>query len=227
VDIMATVNTSTCNRPLYKLKCSVYGLRQSSGNFFKYLSDDHLEAEGLAPSALDPCLFIGKTVIAVIYVDDVLFYSKTDSEITRVISNLQNAGIGIRREGTAEGFLGVDIVREKTSDGSRITLLQKGLTKRIIEALGLCSNMTTALSTPAEASPLPKDAHDEAASCNFNYAAVVGMMLYLCGHSRPDIASAVHQCARYTFNPTHRHELALIRIGPYLKGTMSMGMIMK
>lgn len=61
---------------------------------------------------------------------------------------------------------------------------------------------------------------------NFNYAAVVGMLLYLSGHSRPDIAFAVHQCAGYTFNPTRWHEVALIRIGRYLKGTMDTGMIM-
>jgi hypothetical protein len=52
------------------------------------------------------------------------------------------------------------------------------------------------------------------------------MMLYLSGHSRTDIAFAVHQCARYTFNPTQRHEVALIRIGRYLKGTMNRGLIM-
>ena len=55
---------------------------------------------------------------------------------------------------------------------------------------------------------------------------VVGMLLYLSGHTRPDIAFAVHQCAQYTFNPTRKHEVALIRIGRYLKGTMDKGLIM-
>lgn len=52
------------------------------------------------------------------------------------------------------------------------------------------------------------------------------MLLYLSGHSRPDIAFAVHQCARYTFKPTRRHEQALVRIGRYLKGTMNRGLIL-
>ena len=38
---------------------------------------------------------------------------------------------------------------------------------------------------------------------------------------------AVHQCARYTFKPTRRHEQALIRIGRYLKGTQNKGLIMR
>eukprot|EP00804_Cyclotella_cryptica_P001528 CCRYP_003749-RA/>CCRYP_003749-RA protein AED:0.13 eAED:-0.00 QI:0/0/0/1/0/0.33/3/0/1355 len=129
-------------------------------------------------------------------------------------------------EGTAEGFLGVDIVRSPSSTSPQITLLQTGLTKRIIEAVGLCSSLSTPINTPAETSPLPKDADGQPASGSFNYAAVVGMLLYLSGHSRPDIAFAVHQCARYTFKPSRRHELAPIRIGRYLKGTMDKGLIM-
>eukprot|EP00804_Cyclotella_cryptica_P012744 CCRYP_019203-RD/>CCRYP_019203-RD protein AED:0.46 eAED:0.46 QI:0/-1/0/1/-1/0/1/0/85 len=52
------------------------------------------------------------------------------------------------------------------------------------------------------------------------------MLLYLSGHSRPDIAFAVHQCARYTFHSTRCHALALIRIGRYLKGTLDKGLTM-
>eukprot|EP00956_Cyclotella_meneghiniana_P013545 scaffold19631_cov45-Cyclotella_meneghiniana.AAC.1 len=53
------------------------------------------------------------------------------------------------------------------------------------------------------------------------------MLLYLSGHSRPDIAFAVHQCARYTFKPTSRHFAALKRIGRYLKGTADKGLILR
>ncbi|KAL7478951.1 hypothetical protein ACHAW6_004704 [Cyclotella cf. meneghiniana] len=55
---------------------------------------------------------------------------------------------------------------------------------------------------------------------------VVGMLLYLCGHSCPDIAFTIHQVARYTFKPTHWHELALSCIGHYLKGAKDEGLIM-
>jgi hypothetical protein len=166
-------------------------------------------------------------VIVVVYVDDILLFSKSDAEIQRVIDTLKRKGVAIRREGTAEGFLGVDIERSTTSSGKRqVTFLQKGLTKRIVTALGLDSSLSTSLSTPAEVGPLPKDSDGQPANGHVNYPAVVGMLLYLSGHSRPDIAFAVHQVARYSFKPTRRHELALIRIGRYLKGTMGKGLIM-
>ena len=52
-------------------------------------------------------------------------------------------------------------------------------------------------------------------------------MWYLYGHSRPDLGFAVSQAARFAFAPKWSHELALIRIGQYLKGTKNRGMIMK
>ena len=211
-----------------KLKRSVYGLRQAPRYFFQYLTE-HLESDeiGLVQSKRDPCLFVGKAIIAVVYVDDILFFARDDSHITAIIETLQKRGVAIRREGSAEGFLGVDIKRSTTSDGQvKLTFLQTGLTKRIIEALGLDSKMTTKHSTPAETSPLPKDADGEPAVGNINYPAVVGMLLYLSGHSRPDIAFAVSQVAQYTFQPKRKHEQALVRIGRYLKGTLDRGMIM-
>jgi hypothetical protein len=53
------------------------------------------------------------------------------------------------------------------------------------------------------------------------------MLQYLQGHSRPDISFAVLQASRYTFNPKRSHELALERIGRYLKGTIDGGLILK
>jgi hypothetical protein len=52
------------------------------------------------------------------------------------------------------------------------------------------------------------------------------MLLYLSGHTRPDIAYAVNCCARYIFCPKHSHELALKHIGRYIKQTLERRMIM-
>jgi hypothetical protein len=61
-------------------------------------------------------------------------------------------------------------------------LLQEGLTKRIITALGLDSKYSTPVDTPAETAALGRDVNGEEASESINYASVVGMLLYL-GHS--------------------------------------------
>ena len=80
--------------------------------------------------------------------------------------------------------------------------------------------------TPSESKPLIKDLDGEPASGAFSYSSVVGMLLYLSGHTRPDIAFSVNCCARYMFSPRHLHELALKRLGRYLKQTSDRGMVM-
>ncbi len=106
-----------------------------------------------------------------------------------------------------------------------LTFTQVGLTKRIIDELGLDSKHSTAVATPAGKAALGKDIDGPPASGQVNYASVIGMLLYL-EHSRPDIAFATHQCACYTFAPKKSHKNALKRIGGYLKGTLDKGLIL-
>jgi hypothetical protein len=133
------------------LNKSVYGLKQAPRYFFRHLKK-RLELSGLKQSPNDPCLFVGSKVIAVVYVDDILFYSKSKDAIHHVVNELREKHqVAIRIEGDAEGFLGVDI-KPLADQGSqrRLLLTQTGLTKRIVEALGLCSSNSTAIGTPAE-----------------------------------------------------------------------------
>jgi hypothetical protein len=101
-----------------------------------------------------------------------------------------------------------------------------GLIKRVIEALGLDDGYTKGKHTPAESKPLVKDADGEGVRGGFSYSKTVVMLLYLSGHTLPDIAYAVNCCTRYMFCPKHSHELALKRIGRNLKQTLDHGMIM-
>jgi hypothetical protein len=72
---------------------------------------------------------------------------------------------------------------------------------------------------PADNKALGRDHDGLPASGKVNYASVIRMLQYL-NHSRPDIAFATHQCARYTFGQKQTHKDTLIRIGQYLKGTI-------
>ena len=53
------------------------------------------------------------------------------------------------------------------------------------------------------------------------------MLLYLAGNTRPDIAFAVHQCARFSHRPLRVHEDAVKRIVRYLVGTADRGLIFR
>ena len=207
---------------ILKLRRFLYGLRQSPRAFWVYMTEK-LVAAGLTQSQIDPCLFVGPKVIVVMYVDDILFWSTDVEHIYDLGTELREAQVDLEEESDAAGFLGVDLVR--LPDG-RIHLKQPGLTKRIISALGFHESETSVKSTPAERKPLTKDEDGEPPQETFSYASVVGMLLYLSGHSRPDLQYSVSQVARFMFSPKRSHEVALKRIGRYLVGTADKGTIL-
>ena len=224
VDMPLGFNTKSKNgkRQVLKLNKTLYGLRQSPRAFWKYISKK-LELCGLKQSKFDPCLFIGPDVMCIVYVDDLIFWSCNITNIDRVAMELCKLGVALEQEDDAAGFLGVKLDRDSST--GLLKMKQTGLINGVVEALGLDDSYARGKHTPAETRPLVKDADGVAATKGFSYSTVVGMLLYLSGHTRPDITYAVNCCARYMFCPKHSHELALKCIGRYLKNTSSHGCI--
>ena len=96
-----------------------------------------------------------------------------------------------------------------------------------IEALGIDDGTAKGKYTPLEIKSIVTDS-DAAEACeSFSYSTVIGMLLYLPGHTCPDIAIsyAVSCCAWYMFCVKHLRELPLKSIGYYLKQTSNCRMV--
>eukprot|EP00804_Cyclotella_cryptica_P020131 CCRYP_014912-RA/>CCRYP_014912-RA protein AED:0.34 eAED:-0.30 QI:0/-1/0/1/-1/0/1/0/430 len=206
-----------------KLKKRLYGLRQSPRAFWLYLTKK-LNLCGMKQSTLDPSLFIGEKVICICYVDDLIFWAMDEADIDTLANQLIAAGVSLEQESDAAGFLGVRMEIDQAT--GLMEMKQTSLIDRVIKTLGLDLGTTSGKFNPAEAKPLVKDADGEPVLGEFSYSSVVGMLLYLAGHTRPDIAYAVNCCARYMFCPKRSHELALKRIGRYLKATRDRGLVL-
>ena len=207
---------------ILRLNKSLYGLRTSSKNFFDKLTIG-MKKQGFEPSQRDPFLFLHKKkkMACVAWVDDQIYFAFNETDIQAVLDGMEK-DFDLHRESDVAGFLGIDL--KKNEDGT-IELLQTGLIDRIITALGLDESKHK--DTPTDVKPLGKDEKGEPRLEEWSYPSVIGMMLYLQNNSRPDITFAVNQCARFSRDPKKSHEAALKRIGRYLKGTRTQGMIIK
>lgn len=213
------------------LKRNLYGGRDSPVNFFYYLQEQ-LNLRGFQASQNDPGLFMNKEtgVIILVYVDDCIFFHKNEKMIDKCIDSLKKGNPKDKRfkqllldvEADYAGFLGIDI--HKNKDGS-IELLQTGLIDRIIKAVNLNHDDVTIRLEPAAKEPLGKDENGPPRREDWSYPSLVGMLLYLSSNSRPDIAFAVNQAARFNHCPRLCHETAIKRIARYLKGTRNRGLI--
>jgi hypothetical protein len=61
----------------------------------------------------------------------------------------------------------------------------------------------------------------------WSYPSIVGMLLYLSTNTRPDIAFAVSQVARFSYSPKQSHASAVKQIVCYLSHTWDKGTIVK
>jgi hypothetical protein len=170
-------------------------------------------------SAEDPGVYYGRGMAIVVYVDDVLFYGPDESEMEKVIEELQYDGFELKREksgdDSAYNFLGINI----TKSSGMIKMTQHGLIKKFLNTVNMSN--CNASPTPCLQTPLGTNASGTPHQEEWEYALAVGMLMYLAGNAHPEIAFAVHQCARFTHSPKQTHSEAVKRIARYLKGILN------
>ena len=67
-----------------KLNNSLYGLVQTPLCWYNNVKGN-FEARGFQQSPQDHCMFYGKGMIAIIYVDDILFFGPDQDKISEVV----------------------------------------------------------------------------------------------------------------------------------------------
>jgi len=205
-----------------RLNKSLYGMTDAPLIFFELLKKNLKKVGFQQIEHLDPCLFVHKKAICLTYVDDCLWFGIDGNALDKLIQEMKDTGMDLTIESNdVSAFLGIQFTRK----GETIELNQTGLIDKIIETVGMQDANPAAV--PAEVKPLGKDKNGAHHSESWNYRSVVGMLLYVAGNSRPDIAFAVHQTARFSHDPRQSHSIAIKRIVRYLIGTREKGMIFR
>jgi hypothetical protein len=181
-----------------KLNKSLYGMHEAPKLWSDYL-EKGLRKSGFKPSHEDLGIYYGRGMAIAVYVDDVLFFGPDADEMEAVINELQSGGFELKREkdheDTAYSFLGINI----TEIDNKIKMTQHGLIKKFLSTIHM--ENCNAKQTPCATTPLGTDKSGPPHSEDWSYASAVGMLMYLAGNAHPEIAFAVHQCARFTHCP--------------------------
>ena len=213
---------------ILRLSKSLYGLKQGSFNWHNKLKKGLLD-RGFVESISDPCVFISKDMIILVYVDDCILLSKDELPMKRFVQSLKDGdeNFDFTEDGTLENYLGVNIA--KLPDEQGFEMSQPFLIDRIITAINFDSTTTKSArdNVPVGFPLLNKDVDGPARKARWKYRGLIGMLGYLQGTSRPDIAMATHQCARFNNDPKLSHERAVKKIVRYLLDTRDKGIIFK
>ena len=207
----------------FKLIKNLYGTKQAGRVWNQHLVDGLVGKLKFTQSAVDECVFYRGTTILLIYVDDGILCGPSAVEISAILRELA-AIFDITDEGEIDTYLGVKITRP-TAD--TIELTQPHLIQQILDDLGMKPNTKTKDKAAPSSTILRRDLDGEPFDEDWDYRSVIGKLNFLEKSTRPEIAYAVHQCARFASNPKKSHANAVRYLCRYLAGTKDKGLILR
>ena len=195
-------------------------MKQAARQFYLHLRNGLLKLK-FQLSSIDECLFYRRDILFIVYVDDGIICSRSDQAIDELISELKSI-FDVEDKGSVVDYLGIHFSRD--ADSYRLT--QSHLIDQLVEDVGLKDKQFKIPKIPAHSSKILLRRADEKPfdHSKFHYRSVIGKLNYLEKNTRPDIAYAVHQLARFSSDPKVSHGEAAIHLVKYLHGTRTQGL---
>jgi len=218
-----------------KLQRCIYGLKQASRHWNSDINATLLR-HGFKPSPSDPCLYIRDNnantsdrsedfvvdAYIALYTDDVIIAAP--AELVESIANTLKASYKMTDSGVPEWLLGIAI--DIDTEAGTLRISQQAYVAKMLAKYGMTQCHTA--KTPAASDRLTtsttsptKEESDFMVRVPFRNA--VGALMYLMVATRPDIAFAVIQVAKFVNDPRKIHWTAVKRIFRYLSGTSGHG----
>jgi len=201
------------------LKKNLYGHKRAPLLWFEHLAQVFGKL-GLKQSEFDPCLWYGKDIMVVQYVDDCGIAAPNQARIDKFISDLKNIGLQLTQEESFSEFLGIQF---KHYDDGTVELTQQGLIDKTLTAANMSDCNPNAL--PALLTALGSNKAGPSMDETWSYRGICGMLLYLSTNTGPDISFAVSQVYRFGHDPKKSHASAVKTILRYLKKTRDKGIL--
>ena len=189
---------------------------------------------GLKNSPSSPCIFTGVLVpggppiFVGIYVDDIIYFSASDSVEKVFEEKLSSIGT-VDFMGQVSLFFGTEFSWIHHADGHvTVSLTQQSFVETLIESLGIQSTHTAYFITPFCSGnvidSIPREdmsstARDE---LRLKYQSLVGSLNWLAVTTRPDLATVVSLLAQHQSDPSSGHYKAALHV-VHLANTKDLG----
>jgi hypothetical protein len=140
-----------------------------------------------------------------------------------------NKDFKVKYLGALEHFVGCHVIENEKRN--TIWIHQPKLIKHLKESYSDLIETTRSYKTPASPkTTIMRPKEDDpliSSEDQLKYRSVVGMLLYLVKHSRPDIANSVRELSKVADGATSAHWKAMTRLVKYVVNTESVGLKLK
>lgn len=200
-----------------KLNKSLYGLKQIAKVWNEKIHNV-LEEYEFRQSETDPCLYIKVIddvwIYIIIYVDDIIIGSKEEKLVNDAMDTLRRS-FDIVNLGSLSNYLGMSIERD---DKGIFYLSQPKYIKKIIDSVGLQEAKIS--SYPLDPGYKNIENSEDVMEDSTKYQKLIGELLYVAVHSRPDIAATVSILSQRIKCANDLDWTEAKRTVRYLKGTI-------
>jgi len=211
---------------VWRLNKALYGLKQAP-RLWKAKLDSIMAEIGFKPTRKDSCIFVKKegttTTFILSYVDDLLVAS-TDAAVLEQTKKKLMGIVDTRDLGEINVFLGVKFTR--IADGTCLKMSQSHYIDTLVRRYDLererpVTKMPALHSIDLSISD-PAREIDE----GLPFRELLGGLLYIANHTRPDISVALSLLARHMDKPTRKVWTYAKQVLGYLKETKDLGLIL-
>jgi len=206
-----------------RLRKALYGLKQGARVWWQEL-DRSLKEFGFKRLYADAGIFVarhqdGTLIFLLVYIDDIVI---TGPQGTAVLSRKREFmhRWECRDLGTCREFLRMRI---EYKDG-KIYLDQTAYLRKILKRFGMTNAKMAKTPLPTGYKPKPFEG-TSTSQLRSEYQALIGSLLYIMLGTRPDIAFAVTQMAKFASNPSDEHMNRAQYILCYLVGTRDYALV--
>jgi len=211
----------TAPKIIVRLRKAPYGLKQAPRLWYDDINA-FLFSLGFTQSLADPNLYLPSDGILILqYVAGIsMSYPEAAAKAAIEVKAKLSEKYKITNLGPARQFLGIEIHRDGTGDGTGVSLGQKAYIITILRQFSM--KHTYDVSMPMDPNvklDLAEDRGEKELEDITDYQAVVGSLMYAALAPRPDISYAVAALSRYNSRPFTCHMTAAKRVLQYLKST--------
>lgn len=207
---------------VFKLKKSLYGLKQSSKCWNDEINNFLLRI-GFIRSENDHCLYIlyneNKKVFLLIYVDDIILAGPDLTHINEVKNKLMK-GFLMKDKGPLKHFLGLEILYDR--ENGILKIHQCRYIKSILKRF--CMDNCKGTDLPIDPKLKIELCTDPDKATKNPFRELVGCIMYLMLGSRPDICFSVNFFSRFQDKASDEAWNHLKRVLRYLKNTVNVGL---
>lgn len=214
------------NSPVYfRWLKSVYGLKNASFLWNKYLAKILRRMGFKQEVAVDPCLYTkrgegGRLYAFLLYhVDDILLFGKNEVVVGLLEEEVRKV-LAVKLMGQPIRFIGIEFHYCANGD---VILHQESYLKKLLQKFGM--EACKPAPSPTVGKRLEKEGEDVEEGVPYREA--IGGILWAAIMTRPDLLQAVTQVAQYTSCLKKTHWQAIKRILRYICGTTHYGILFR